>query len=545
MTTRGPRTDHSTHSDRSTHRARRRPGPATALALAAALLVGAVGCSSDDGDDRADTTAAASATSSTTGADPSEGERGLPPERDRLDGPAATVVGELTGGGGVALTDIKVPDLAGNGFVEHEYAVEGTATSYVAEDPATDLPASGEFALTEGTSADYRTRIVVRRPEKTEDFNGTVVVEWLNVSGGLDANPDWMYLADEILRGGYAWVGVSAQHIGVEGGPVAVAVGAAGDLAGKGLKAMVPERYGELSHPGDAYSYDMFTQVSRALRQSGADGPLGGLEAQAVIAAGESQSAFALTTYANGVQPLTQEFDAFFVHSRGGPALPLGEAGGGVGISDSIADTPTRIRTDVGVPVLMLQSESDVIGLLNFFPARQDDTDHVRLWEVAGTAHVDRYMLGPIADTMECGTPINDGPMHWAAKAGLRHLDGWSRGGDAPPEAPRFEVDESGAEPVYVRDADGIVEGGIRTPAVDVPIQIHSGQASPGGSVACLLMGSTIDLPATTLAEWYPSEEDYLAAYETATDEAITAGFVLADDREAMLADSRVALLAG
>ncbi len=541
MTTRGPRTDHLPT------RARGRVRPLAAVTLSLALLVGAVGCSSDDDADDAGTTTTAPGGDQTTtdGSDPAATDRGLPAERDRPDGPAATVVGELTAGGGVALTDIKVPDLEGNGFVEHEYAVEGTATSYVVDDPATDLPASGEFALTEGETADYRTRIVVRRPEQAEDFNGTVIVEWLNVSGGLDANPDWMYLADEILRGGYAWVGVSAQHIGVEGGPVAVAVGAAGDLAGKGLKNMVPERYGELSHPGDAYAYDIYTQVSRALRQSGADGPMGGLEPEVIIAAGESQSAFALTTYANGVQPFTREFDAFFVHSRGGAALPLGEPGGGVGIADSIARTATRIRTDVGVPVLMLQSESDVIGLLDYLPARQDDTDHIRLWEVAGTAHVDRYMLGPIADTMDCATPINDGPMHWVAKAALRHLDTWARGGAAPPEAPRYEVEGSGADAVYVRDDEGIVEGGIRTPAVDVPVQIHSGEADPGGSVACLLMGSTLDLPADTLADWYPGEDDYLAAYEAATDEAIEAGFVLAEDREAMLADARAELLAG
>ena len=175
--------------------------PLTAAVLSLALVLGAVGCSSDDdaSDDTATTTSAAGTGDQTTdtGTDAeAEGERGLPPERDRPDGPAATVVGELTAGGGVALTDIKLPDLAGNGFVEHEYAVEGTATSYVVDDVATDLPGSGEFTLTEGDTADYRTRMVVRRPEKPEDFNGTVVVEWLNVSGGLDANPDWMYLAD-------------------------------------------------------------------------------------------------------------------------------------------------------------------------------------------------------------------------------------------------------------------------------------------------------------------------------------------------------------
>ena len=44
------------------------------------------------------------------------------------------------------------------------------------------------------------------------------------------------------------------------------------------------------------------------------------------------------------------------------------------------------IRTDVDVPVLMVETETDV-GLLGYFSARQDDSRHVRLWEVAGTTH--------------------------------------------------------------------------------------------------------------------------------------------------------------
>ena len=46
-------------------------------------------------------------------------------------------------------------------------------------------------------------------------FNGTVVVEWLNVTGGADASPDWVHMHDELIRDGYAWVGVSAQAVGV------------------------------------------------------------------------------------------------------------------------------------------------------------------------------------------------------------------------------------------------------------------------------------------------------------------------------------------
>ena len=48
--------------------------------------------------------------------------------------------------------------------------------------------------------------------------------------------------------------------------------------AGKGLRAIDPERYGDLHHPGDAYAYDIYTQVARALRDPGAVDPLDGLE---------------------------------------------------------------------------------------------------------------------------------------------------------------------------------------------------------------------------------------------------------------------------
>jgi hypothetical protein len=538
VTTRGPR------FDRSNRCARGRSRP-LAAALSLALVVGAVGCSDDGGDDDAvvTTTTAATSPDDTTAGD--GGERGLPAERDRPDAPAATLVGPLTAGDGPLVTDFTADAITEAGFVEEEFAVEGTAVRYLADDPESDLPASGEFTLTEGDTADYRTRIVVRRPAEAADFNGTVVVEWLNVSGGLDANPDWVYLHEEILRGGYAWVGVSAQHIGVEGGPVAVAVAAGGDLAGKGLKAIDPERYGELSHPGDAYMYDIYTQVSRLLRTAdGDDGPLGGLDPEVLVAAGESQSAFALTTYANGVQPLTQEFDAFFIHSRGGAPLPLGEPGEGVGIAQAIANPPVQVRTDLGVPSIILQTESDTLGVLGYLPARQDDSDTIRLWEVAGGAHADQYLLGAIAEGL-CPTPVNDGPTHHVARAALRHLDTWARGGEAPPTADRYEIDESGGAPQYVRDDLGIVLGGIRTPTVDTPTRVESGEVAEGADIACTLMGSSLPIPQETLAERWPDTDRYLSDYEAATDAAIDAGFVLPEDREALLAEADAELFAG
>jgi hypothetical protein len=451
---------------------------------------------------------------------------------DRVDGPVASLT-PLTGGSGVFLGAATAAELP-EGWVEEEFAAEGAATSYRAEG---ELPTDGSFELAEDTTADYRTRVVVRRPAEASDFGGTVVVEWLNVSGGVDASPDYSYMSEELLRGGYAWVGVSAQRIGIEGGPVAVSAPGGEGLAGQGLRALDPERYGELHHPGDAFSYDIYTQVARALRDPEGDA-LGGLEVARVLAVGESQSAFALTTYVNGIQPLAGQFDGFLVHSRGGAAAPLGEADAGIDIAGTIGGEPTRIRTDGAAPVLVLETETDLLSVLGYLPARQPDDEMLRLWEVAGTAHADARIIGPLADALGCPTAINDGPHHFVVKAALRALDAWVRTGEAPPEAPRLDVDEAGATPAFRRDGNGIALGGIRTPQVDVPVATLSGEAGEGASIICLLSGSTVPLPAERLGELYASADAYVEAYTEAADAAIEAGFVLDDDREALLADA-------
>ena len=46
----------------------------------------------------------------------------------------------------------------------------------------------------------------------------------------------------------------------------------------------------------------------------------------------------------------------------------------------------TEVRSDLGVPVLIFQTETDVNAV-----TRQVDTATYRLWEVAGTAHFDAY----------------------------------------------------------------------------------------------------------------------------------------------------------
>jgi hypothetical protein len=264
---------------------------------------------------------------------------------------------------------------------------------------------------------------------------------------------------------------------------------------------------------------------------------LGGSVPKRILAVGESQSAFALTTYADGVQPLTHAFDGFLIHSRGGSGLPLVGPGQSADLSGALsAPAPAIFRTDLDVPVMDVQSESDLLSPLNSLLARQPDSSKFRLWEVAGTSHADAHTLGPTAlKSIDCGVPINNGTLHFVVKAALHDLELWVSTGKAPPIAPRLQV-TSGATPAISRDADGIALGGIRTPPVDVPVATLSAVPGPNPSVLCLLLGSTTPFTAARVAQLYPSKVAYLKKYDADATKAIASGFVLQADKPALLA---------
>src|SRR5947209_12686510 len=88
-------------------------------------------------------------------------------------------------------------DLAHHGYAVEEFFLSGTAVAH--NDGGTPGAQPDE-------SAAYRTRILVARPSSKDHFNGTVVVEWLNVSGGGDGAPDWMFVHRHIMRNGMAWI---------------------------------------------------------------------------------------------------------------------------------------------------------------------------------------------------------------------------------------------------------------------------------------------------------------------------------------------------
>jgi hypothetical protein len=332
---------------------------------------------------------------------------------------------------------------------------------------------------------------------------------------------------------------VSAQIDGIEG---------TGGTFPLNLKAVSPERYAPLSHPGDSFSYDMYSQAAQAVRSPVGTDPLNGMVAKRLIATGESQSAGRMVSYVNAFAKRYQVFDGYLIHSRGGGSPPLSQS--------PQAEVPTpevvRVRDDLSDPVLMFQTESDLLRL-DSVPSRQADSNMFRLWEVAGTSHVDVYALvtsntdlgndPSVADVIEvtepvygvitCDTPINCGPQHWVLKAGLHGLVQWITTGEPLPEAERLKL--TADEAAFVLDDLGNVLGGIRTNYVDVPVAVLSGLGQTGESF-CDLFGTTLLFDGAELATLYPTHQEYVDAVHASTDGAVAAGFLLPVDAALIVA---------
>ncbi|MFE9835421.1 alpha/beta hydrolase domain-containing protein [Streptomyces sp. NPDC005551] len=437
-------------------------------------------------------------------------------------------------------------DLGSYGYTESEYFTSGTATSYT---KSGTWGSDGRWSVREAGRAAYKSRLLVRRPVDAAKFNGTVVVEWLNVSGQIELSPDYWFAREELLRKGYAWVGVSAQAVGVNGGSGAI----------HGLKGWDPDRYGTLVHPGDAFAYDIFSQAGQALRTPDGPDPLGGLKIRTLLADGESQSAGFMTTYANAVQPVAGVYDGLMVHSNSAIAAPISGDRGDI----LQMPYPSRIRTDLAVPTFVVLTETDVPGAS---AARQPDTDRVVHWEVAGTAHGDQWAYdvgqptvirsaGSAAPSPGCAAgsaPFNDGPGHYAMNAALRGLADWARGGPRPASGAQLNTD--------LRDpATGLAVGGVRLPDVTVPTRTLTGMRDTSGSgLFCGLYGardpwngdadpwdrhdggdpSDPSFPPRAepvLSRLYPTHEGYVSRVRAVAQTSVRAGHLLPEDATAIV----------
>jgi len=400
-------------------------------------------------------------------------------------------------------------------------AVGDPSRAYPFGASVTDVAAYGyveeEFFFSGHTPAGpYTSRMLVRRPADPAKFSGTVVTEWQNVSNNFDLDCLWARSADHLLRSGDAYVAVDAQTVGV-------------DHPDTGLTAWNPQRYDRLRLPAvgtfvaEPAAYEIFGQALRQVRSPDGVAPLGDLTVKQQLVTGCSQSAAALTIYANTVGPLYGAVDGYLLTALStasiGPATPS-------------AALPQPVAGAAGVPVLQLNTETDSAQF------RPPDTDRYRLWEVAGTTHSDhdaqtyleavaRRDLGREPTPYPCAAPpLSRIPFRNVQNAALDAVKSWARGGPAPAVQPQMDY---AADGTVLRDRYGNAFGGIRLPEFAVPVATNNRDNS-GGDVCSTLFGRSVPFTSDELHALYPTRQDYLTRFEQATTAAVDSGVLLPGD---------------
>ena len=414
-----------------------------------------------------------------------------------------------------------VGDLSQIGYVEEEYFIEGIAQLYEAVGELSAM-GSGNWTIQPGLIAPYKTRILVRRPVDNADFNGTVVCEWTNVSAGYEIS---LLGTQGIFEGGYAYVSISAQPVGIHGNPAG-----SGDRAELGLQQWDFERYHSLSVPGEGASYDIFTQCARAVGSEGPTtgvDPMGGLEVKKLIGVGASQSGSRIAGYINGVQPLEKVFDGMMPIVYGGAASDyLDEVAHGGSSSGSARTIFTRLRDDGSTKVFVIQSQTEAVY---YTYVRQPDTDTFRSWEIAAAVHGgtyasrinnqiaarDGYFTG--LHRMRASSSVNENSWTFAYEGALMQMQEWIYDRGQPPKFSPLEV----ADGKYVYGDDGIVQGGVRLPFVTVPTASYMIDQTFG------LGGCTILYTPERLKTLYPTHEDYVAKVTDAAHQAAADGMIM------------------
>jgi hypothetical protein len=422
--------------------------------------------------------------------------------------------------------------LGPHGYTQQEYLVSGTAAGNMAGFPQHQAYPSLPFT----------TRIIVRRPKNPRRSNGTVVLEWMNVSLQQDTDVDWIEGYREIMHAGFTYVGVSVQPSGVP------------------LASEDPVRYGKIHIPpyvgnadtvapaqgGPSYGESIFVQIAHALKASGGERVLGGHPARRIIAVGESQSAERLSCYLQYATPVDPVFNAFMIDH--------GECAG----PTVTAHAPFPYAPKV--PTMFLD------GMYESRPGMHDGP-HLRVWEIAGASHVDAWIgaygkaehnwdltgvpqpysqqtagnwgleggQGGVCNLWTQSGPVraDELPQQYVHDTAFAALQRWMTTGRAPAKTPPLKFDShgqaatDGASGGVATDQFGNPLGGLRLPQIEVPVAQYQGTCPQEGQG---LIGTTVPFSNAELLKLYPTFADYRAKMCQASWRDVRQGVLLAFD---------------
>lgn len=435
------------------------------------------------------------------------------------------VRGPVRGEGVTRPYSSSIVDLEQYGYVEEEFFVSGTAQMFCAAVGAA-LDVHGRWRVVGGQESSYVTRILVRRPVASR-FNGTVVVEFMQEYFGTERDTNFRWNAETLLREGFAWVGASLHHEGIdERSRTTFTYNGVTRRSGPALVDWDPARYADLKFPDSDLCYDVLSQIGAAVgpsRRAHAVDPLAGLCLERVVAVGNTIAADRLRHYINGIHPLHRVFDGFFLQD-------LAESG--VGLAHDVPSPEGLwLRTDVTEPTIVLNTTTAAVGV-----QRQPEGANLRFWEPAGSSHTTGQYMRRVAaansrDLGEDGGDIDDlrdansFPVQYVSGAAIVAVHRWAADGVAAASFPR--ISRRGEPPQAAENLDeyGNALEGLRTPWVDVPIARYDWRGDNiGGS------GRTYPLDAEALNKLYGTPSVYQDKFEAAANEACQRGVLLEHD---------------
>jgi len=376
---------------------------------------------------------------------------------------------------------------------------------------------------TTSAGAQYKTRMVVRKPKDDTKFNGLILAESMHPSG----NP-WVFHFTQLY----------AMTTGVIGLEILTTTPA-------GLAAANQARYKDLVVPNGAAN-DILAQAGALIKSDHQDNPVLGLGLRKMVLAGSSASAFAAQNYAAnahmaqrlaGMKPI---YDGFMPTSANGQV------------------------TAIDVPTILVPTMREVF---NGNGTSQPDNDKLRVYEFAGMAHIDSRVAGAYYPD-PCKDPISRYPLGAEMAVALDKLFAWVDKGIAPPHADRFYVDfnpdnktqiDRDKGSLFALDEFGNVRGGIRNTYVDVPVKSfhvpdeaesprisnphytiaarRTGGADPDAQL-CGLANFEVLLSKEQIKKLYKNPQDYAKKVAQRYDELVKQGWALPLYRDMVVAEA-------
>ncbi len=429
------------------------------------------------------------------------------------------------------------------GYIEEEYFLAGVSNVYGWE---------GEKKTILYKDAPYTNRLIVRKPERIENFSGNVVVEILNSTSFIDFDRVWVLTRKHLMRNGDIYIGITSK-------PNVIPAMLRFDhdryhrLSWQNpLPSQLPDielgnmRGASAPETEDGLFWDMLLDLAGFLRD-----PENSLLAEYgpyfQYLAGWSQSGAYMIRFLNDFAYAEERdvplFDGYYSCGSASSCLPdLNQNYGRTAMEQS-----RKIR-HCYQPFIEIHTESEN-QLWGNDEARGEDSDaedmKYRVYDIPGASHdtkstmidyyigdVDVYKGGIVPNYPGKELHPNDFPSELVFHAGLEMLYAWTREGIAPPVLSPIEVDEKGEN---CKDALGNSKGGWRLPAIEEPLCVYHTQCTPlqpDLAFAATLFGYDEPFPIERLTALHGDLAAYQKKISDAAGKCIEQGLLLEADKD-------------